>query len=147
MNSPCVNGGKCSLDSNSNLICSCPSKCQTKRRQTVLRTIQSKQYNFSTPDGFTGSNCQQSTAVSACASAPCINNGICSITTTGGYTCTCPPSYTGTNCDVAQSSPCAAAPCQNNGNCVPTSVTTYTCNCQGESNRIAHLSDTFTVFH
>ena len=68
-----------------------------------------------------------------CATAPCANGGTCRTDTTfeGDRTCTCPPMFTGANCEVDVDE-CAsdAALCQHNisGTCVNT-VGWYSCSC------------------
>lgn len=47
-----------------------------------------------------------------CADGPCFNGGTCVETTTGGYTCRCPPSYTGSNCEKKLDR-CSNRPCLN----------------------------------
>lgn len=53
------------------------------------------------PVGFTGSlgHYLCDTEVNLCYSQPCQNNGTCKIKE-GGYTCVCPPNYTGNVADV-----------------------------------------------
>lgn len=45
-----------------------------------------------------------------CADGPCFNGGTCVETESGGYTCRCPPSYMGSNCekklDRCSNNPC-----------------------------------------
>ncbi|KAH9509092.1 hypothetical protein Btru_049004 [Bulinus truncatus] len=47
---------------------------------------------------------------------PCRNNGICTNTGQGSYTCTCAASYSGINCET-ELDDCKAKPCMNNGVC------------------------------
>jgi len=47
-----------------------------------------------------------------CADGPCFNGGTCVETLTGGYTCRCPPSYTGSNCEKKLDR-CSNKPCMN----------------------------------
>ncbi|XP_071816734.1 uncharacterized protein [Apostichopus japonicus] len=88
--------------------------------------------------GFSGINCQFSTAVvsgiSSCDNMPCLNNGVCynSYVTTSSsvvyiaqYTCVCPVGFTGQNCALLTlnnpgQDACAtnaAGVCQNGGTC------------------------------
>ena len=47
-----------------------------------------------------------------CADGPCFNGGTCVETMTGGYTCSCPSSYTGSNCEKKLDR-CSNKPCIN----------------------------------
>lgn len=64
-------------------------------------------------------------AVDHCASAPCENGATCTNTETG-YSCECPPGFTGANCELEIDS-CAAEPCVN-GFCTD-EVDGYACAC------------------
>ncbi|XP_038077224.1 fibrillin-2-like [Patiria miniata] len=65
-----------------------------------------------------------------CDAAPCMNSGECieDNLAKGGYTCSCPPGYSGQNCQVA---PCDRNPCMNSGRCAVDSSSDpgYTCTC------------------
>lgn len=50
-------------------------------------------YNCICPNGFTGVNC--GSQINACVQNPCLNNGVCSPTGNGEYTCACLPGLTG----------------------------------------------------
>lgn len=52
--------------------------------------------------------------VNFCLSNPCHNNGLC-ISNASGFTCICPPMFTGTFCNI-QVNPCTSSPC-GNGQC------------------------------
>lgn len=48
---------------------------------------------------------------------PCLNGATCTNTGQGSYTCSCPPGYTGANCEI-QVSECSGNPCRNGGSCI-----------------------------
>ena len=104
-------------------------------------------YTCACTDGFIGTNCN--TPVDNCSPNPCQNSGTCanivngngyqcpSVSTacTGGstsagndtYQCTCPPGYTGVNCQTLIDN-CSPNPCLNSGVCT-NGVDSYTCAC------------------
>lgn len=59
---------------------------------------------------------------------PCRNGGTCFNTGPGSYTCSCPPGYTGTNCDKKLSD-CSHKPCLNGATCKEKNGTSYQCEC------------------
>lgn len=72
------------------------------------------------PRGFTGSKeaylCDME--VNLCYSNPCNNGGTCQ-RKESGYTCTCPPNYTGTDCEVSMTmDTCSPGVCQGNSQCI-----------------------------
>ena len=48
--------------------------------------------------------------------SPCQNGATCRNDGRGGYTCSCPPGYEGTNCQ-SEVNECLPNPCQNQGTC------------------------------
>lgn len=63
-----------------------------------------------------------------CNRRPCKNGGLCLGGTAVGYSCSCPASYTGKNCEVEINLCLTQQPCRNNGACSVTS-TGYRCDC------------------
>ncbi|XP_033107880.1 low-density lipoprotein receptor-related protein 2-like isoform X2 [Anneissia japonica] len=78
--------------------------------------------DYGSTDGYT---CLQ--GVSECDSNPCQNDGTCSRTTTGGYSCLCPFDFDGKNCENAIDN-CFSNPCINGGLCQNTN-TGFRCLC------------------
>ena len=62
-----------------------------------------------------------------CRSAPCLNNGTCTISGSG-YQCTCPVGLTGHRCET-DINECASIPCENNGICIQSILNQYQCLC------------------
>ena len=61
-----------------------------------------------------------------CAPGPCQNGATCANNATG-YTCSCAPGYTGTNCETLVNN-CASSPCLNGGACT-NGPNSYACGC------------------
>lgn len=64
---------------------------------------------------YSGSLCQIDNDVCGHV-APCQNGATCTNMGPDAYSCTCPPGYTGTNCDI-NIDECGSTPCQNGGTC------------------------------
>ncbi|XP_031549138.1 uncharacterized protein LOC116286709 isoform X3 [Actinia tenebrosa] len=62
-----------------------------------------------------------------CASSPCRNGGTCYNRYNGGYSCSCPYGYTGSQCETSINS-CSSNPCRNRGTC-QAGVGWYRCSC------------------
>ena len=62
-----------------------------------------------------------------CNPNPCLNGGTCQSNGFGGFTCQCPPGYTGQRCE--DQDPCASQPCRNGAACVNSGAGGYTCQC------------------
>ena len=63
----------------------------------------------------------------ACTPNPCLNGASCVSNSFGGFTCQCPPGYSGQRCESRD--PCASRPCMNNAVCVSSGANGYTCQC------------------
>ncbi|KAJ1128407.1 hypothetical protein NDU88_006786 [Pleurodeles waltl] len=63
----------------------------------------------------------------SCVSDPCQHGGICAEIHGGGYSCICPPPFTGQHCQLDGDN-CASQPCLRGGTCTPT-LSGYTCRC------------------
>ena len=93
-NNPCQNGATCQSNGNT-YICICAAfysgtNCQTCKIELKFK-IMNKQFNFL----YLVSN--------ACSNNPCLNGATCQVTGSGStYTCACPPSYSGLNCQICK---------------------------------------------
>ncbi|XP_072018428.1 uncharacterized protein [Amphiura filiformis] len=121
------NGGTCVNSYNSNSL--------------INSNFASPQYSCICGDGYTGSDCQLTTAdnpdLDICnqlGRPRCDNGGVChnayhQYDADLDYYCDCPVGYIGHNCETPYFDPCASGPCQNGAQC--TAFTTYfTCQCQ-----------------
>ncbi|KAL5008933.1 hypothetical protein ScPMuIL_014514 [Solemya velum] len=59
--------------------------------------------------------------------SPCLNGATCMNTGEGSYTCSCPPGFEGTNCEV-ETDDCQHQPCLNGGKCEDVG-SAYQCKC------------------
>uniref|UniRef100_A0A667ZVR9 trypsin n=1 Tax=Myripristis murdjan TaxID=586833 RepID=A0A667ZVR9_9TELE len=89
---PCLNGGSCTIGSNSNFECLCP-------------------------EPYTGKKCQR--VKNVCQDVKC-GRGDCVVDVKNSpfYSCKCNPPFQGADCKSLPSSPCEPNPCQNGGSCV-----------------------------
>ena len=63
-----------------------------------------------------GVNCEMD--LNSCRSSPCRNGGTCENKPDGFYVCTCPPGYTGFNCEIIERCLKLSSPCSNQGMCI-----------------------------
>ncbi|XP_063963094.1 uncharacterized protein LOC129271822 [Lytechinus pictus] len=65
-----------------------------------------------------------------CLSNPCLNGGTCNHIADGGYRCDCMNTFTGLNCEIANTNPCVERnPCVH-GVCINIGQERYECECQ-----------------
>ncbi len=89
-----MNGGTCSAGANGGYVCTCPNcysgtNCQScKFNQKKFKKKTLKIFMF--------------WKVNPCCNNPCLNGGTCSAGANGGYVCTCPNCYSGTNCQTCK---------------------------------------------
>ena len=62
-----------------------------------------------------------------CNPNPCLNGGTCQSNGFGGFTCQCPPGYTGQRCEIRDA--CQSNPCMNGGTCQTVNGNGYQCIC------------------
>ncbi|CAC5400901.1 Delta-like protein D,Fibropellin-3,Protein eyes shut,Sushi, von Willebrand factor type A, EGF and pentraxin domain-containing protein 1,Delta-like protein C,Fibropellin-1,Protein crumbs homolog 1 [Mytilus coruscus] len=79
-------------------------------------------------DAFVTFQTEHVLGVNECTSSPCHNEGVCT-DDISRYTCTCPVSHTGKNCETDINF-CEGVTCGNGGTCVD-GVLNYTCTCPG----------------
>ncbi|XP_060651948.1 protocadherin-like wing polarity protein stan isoform X2 [Drosophila nasuta] len=101
----------------------------------------------SCPEGFTGSKehylCD--TEVDLCYSDPCQNGGSC-VRREGGYTCVCPDTHTGPNCETSISKlrPCMSDACEGGLSCMQNYLSSqpppYTSTCELRSRSFSRNS-------
>ncbi|KAK6175562.1 hypothetical protein SNE40_014001 [Patella caerulea] len=65
---------------------------------------------------------------SLCERKPCLNGGACTDRGSSDYYCTCPPQYTGVNCEIEMNICITSRPCRNGGICRINSEG-YRCDC------------------
>jgi hypothetical protein len=116
---PCMNGGTCRPANGNGYQCICPSgftgpRCENREHRSRLFKSRT-------------SVCFGSIVGDACMPNPCLNNGICTSSDFGGFTCQCPPGFSGQRCEDRD--PCASQPCQNGAPCVSSGGGSYTCQC------------------
>ena len=138
---PCYNNGICSPLSNNNgysCICLCENHSMFfvyfLHRASILMSNAKRICWLVTIAGYYGTQCQYQSSAAPCQSSPCLNNGVCNALSTGGYSCICTPSFTGSNCGITIAVACLSAPCQNNGLCtnLPNNLG-YSCTCTSKT--------------
>ncbi|XP_041474777.1 uncharacterized protein LOC121423495 [Lytechinus variegatus] len=67
---------------------------------------------------------------SACFSNPCLNGGTCNHLPDGGYRCDCMDTFTGLNCEIANTNPCIDQDQCVHGVCINVGQGQYECECQ-----------------
>lgn len=82
-----------------------------------------KPWECACDEGWGGLFCNQD--LNYCTNhKPCLNGGTCFNTGQGSYTCSCPPDFTGTDCETPLFD-CHSKPCQNGGTCTLESSASY----------------------
>ena len=143
---PCSNNSTC-IDSENNYTCICQSGYQGRNCGNQILTCLSNpcvngiclnginSYSCICYSGFTGINCDQ--RINLCTSSssnPCLNGGICSMSTQdpSKFICNCTANYGGSNCQTL-TNPCSLNPCiSGQGLCqtiVNNGTYNYVCNC------------------
>ncbi|KAK3764062.1 hypothetical protein RRG08_046530 [Elysia crispata] len=113
VNSLCKQGSTCEVTSPSTFVCRCKpfitgTLCETavdpctqqicKNGGTCISSTQFPgQFLCHCIKGFEGLQCE--TNINDCASSPCLNSGTC-VDQVDGYSCLCPPYYTGSSCQT-----------------------------------------------
>uniref|UniRef100_A0A672IXN3 Neurogenic locus notch homolog protein 2-like n=1 Tax=Salarias fasciatus TaxID=181472 RepID=A0A672IXN3_SALFA len=140
----CLNGGQC-MDGIGRYTCSCPpgfvgEHCEGDLNECLSEPCQSpgsldcvqlvNDYQCRCRLGYAGRHCES--MVDLCLSKPCHNGAVCSMNMSSvhGYTCACPPGFTGFSCGEIEGYNCGKLRCQNNGRCVESSAGHLYCQCQ-----------------
>ncbi|XP_069742211.1 protein eyes shut homolog isoform X2 [Narcine bancroftii] len=93
-------------------------------REVVVNDFELKLTEKGAKDGSNVGDCDGT----ACGYKTCENKGICSLNSVGNFSCTCPPLWVGTNCEIPVN--CLNNPCKHGSCCIPNlSSTTYSCAC------------------
>lgn len=147
---PCLNGGTCFASSTDVLafICVCQDgfngeKCQFSRvdlclsynpcenNASCVQLAGASSVTCQCALGYVGVHCERvDTGNGDCLPNPCGNGGTCNPDpfVSLGYTCTCPPAFSGNNCELEYFG-CASNPCQSGGTCVVHTYGAYYCQC------------------
>ena len=122
-NSPCQNGGACSV------------RTKTENRQKVETRV------CSCLPGFYGEFCNMTG--SPCHNNPCMHGGSCRMTTGNNFACECPRGTEGRMCETDRRTDCSLQPCLNKGICKQTNYG-YTCQCpaswRGKNCEVSHYA-------
>nr|XP_002127912.2 fibropellin-1-like isoform X2 [Ciona intestinalis] len=140
----CLNGGTCRYNINQQPYCSCPpthsgtsceiplvNPCSPNPCQnggTCTRTGSSaSSYACTCILPYTGPTC----IATLCEQRRCLNGGTCRYNINQQPYCSCPPTHSGTSCEIPLVNPCSPNPCQNGGTCTRTgsSAASYSCTC------------------
>ena len=165
---PCLHGGQCTNNGRQSFHCTCPvgytgSNCQSDINECSPNPCSNEgicyngfgSYICTCPVGITGRECQLHCPVghdgedcdiniNYCSPGSCSNGGTC-IETDNGYTCTCPPLYTGADCTVAND--CNVNTCTSNGVCTNDTVSGFRCACTDGGLRDDHCRLTTVSFN
>ena len=120
-NSPCLNGGTCDFDADSNTSCTCVDgsggefcdqhacnnpHCKNGGTCVFLPDFE---YRCDCPQGFSGDNCE----ITPCSANPCLHDGVCTVDGSS-FSCDCVGGFDGDTCEIAV---CADEPCKSREQC------------------------------